>query len=140
LRGVPAKPIECGALVAVLGAGNAVVLVDLDNLAAHSASNIAQLALLIGRCLVQSRNAKVENDAFHRTPLLNTRQYALQMATQKPAILLVFIGSIFDGFFGTGRMGPDRNPTRRDEFAAGHLVSKRQSAPEPEMARMTLAV
>jgi hypothetical protein len=46
----------------------------LDNLAAHSASNLAQLALLIGRGLVQRRNPKIENSAFHGIPLVNTLQ------------------------------------------------------------------
>jgi hypothetical protein len=73
LRGVSAKPVELRALIAALGAGNAVVLVDLDNFAAHSASNLAQFALLIGRGLVQCRNPKIENRPFHGIPLVNMR-------------------------------------------------------------------
>jgi hypothetical protein len=31
----------------------------------------------------------------------NNSFYAREITTQKPAILLVFVGSIFEGFFGT---------------------------------------
>src|SRR5262249_10751471 len=41
------------------------VFVDFDNLAAYAASDLAQLALLVGRGLVEGADAKVENGAFH---------------------------------------------------------------------------
>jgi hypothetical protein len=47
-----AKGIEGGAFVPAFGAADTVVLVDFDNLAAHPGSNVAKLALLIGRRLV----------------------------------------------------------------------------------------
>jgi hypothetical protein len=62
--------------IATLGAANAVVLVDPDNLAAHTRGDLAQLALLVGRRLVDSGNAKVENRAAHSLALPNLRNRA----------------------------------------------------------------
>jgi hypothetical protein len=42
--------------------------------------------------------------------LKNSTFYARKITTRKPAILFVFVGPIPMGFFGTGRMGPDRSP------------------------------
>ena len=65
LIGIPHKSIERWALIPTLGAANAVVLVDVDNLTAHPLSNLAQFALLIGRGLVERLNPEIENRAFH---------------------------------------------------------------------------
>src|SRR5262249_30342565 len=64
--GIPAERIEAGALVTSSGATDAVILVDLDDLTAHAAGDLAQLALLIGGGLVEGADAKVENSALHR--------------------------------------------------------------------------
>src|SRR4029077_8797948 len=66
LGGIPAQCIEAGTLVAPSGAANTVILVDLDNLTAHAAGDLAQLALLVGRRLIEGADAKVENGALHR--------------------------------------------------------------------------
>ena len=50
---------------AALSATDAVILVDLDDLAAHAAGDFAQLPLLVGGGLVEGRDTKVENGAFH---------------------------------------------------------------------------
>jgi hypothetical protein len=42
-----------------------VVAVNLDDLAAHAASDLAQLAFLIGRGLINGADAKIENSAAH---------------------------------------------------------------------------
>jgi len=42
-----------------------VILVDLDDLAAHAPGNVAQLALLAGGGLVDGGNAEIENGASH---------------------------------------------------------------------------
>src|SRR5262249_3438915 len=47
------------------GAADAVVPVDLDNLAAHATSDLAQLALLVGRGLFDGADAKVDNRLAH---------------------------------------------------------------------------
>jgi hypothetical protein len=52
-----------------LGGTNAVILVDLDDLAAGSAGDLPELALLIGGRLIDGRDPKVENSAFHDFPL-----------------------------------------------------------------------
>jgi hypothetical protein len=52
LGGIPARPIECGALVPAFGAANAVVLVDMDDIATHAARKVTELALLVGGGLV----------------------------------------------------------------------------------------
>ena len=62
---VAAQRIEARALIAALGAADAVVLVDLDDIAAHAAGDLAQLALLIGRGLIDGGDAKVKNSTFH---------------------------------------------------------------------------
>src|ERR1700732_3137339 len=41
------------------------ILVDMDDIAAHAAGDLAELALLVGRGLVQGRDTEVENSAFH---------------------------------------------------------------------------
>ena len=41
------------ALVAALGAADAAILVDMDDIAAHAAGNVAELALLVGRRLLK---------------------------------------------------------------------------------------
>src|SRR4029077_1973325 len=64
-RGGAAQRVEGRALVAVLGTADAVILVDFDNLAAHAAGDLAQLALLVGRGLIEGRDAKVENSTLH---------------------------------------------------------------------------
>ena len=51
LGSVPTQPVECGALVPAFGAADAVVLVDMDDIATHAARNVTELALLVGRGL-----------------------------------------------------------------------------------------
>jgi hypothetical protein len=53
LGSVTAERIERGPFVSLLGAADAMVLVDLHDLAAHAAGDLAQLAFLVGRCLVK---------------------------------------------------------------------------------------
>ena len=50
------------------GAADAVILVDLDDLAAHAAGDLAQLALLVGRRLIDGAHAEIENSSLHRNP------------------------------------------------------------------------
>jgi hypothetical protein len=68
LRGVTNQPVERWALFPALGAANAVIFVDMDNLAAHPLGNPAQFALLIGGRLVERRNPEIEDGAFHGIP------------------------------------------------------------------------
>jgi hypothetical protein len=63
--GIAAQRIERGPSIPALGAADPVVLVDLDHLAAHAGGDLAQLALLIGRGLVDGGNAQVENSTAH---------------------------------------------------------------------------
>jgi hypothetical protein len=65
LRGAAAKRVESGTLIASLGPTDSVVLVDLDDLAAHTAGDLAQLTLLVGGGLVEGRDTKVKNGALH---------------------------------------------------------------------------
>jgi hypothetical protein len=48
----------------VLHAADAVILVDVGDLAPHALGNLAQLALLVGRGLVDGADAQVENRRF----------------------------------------------------------------------------
>ena len=48
-RGITAQFVERWPLVAALGATDAVVPVDLDDLTAHAAGDLAQFTLLVGR-------------------------------------------------------------------------------------------
>ena len=50
---------------AALSATDAVILVDLDDLAAHATSDLAQLALLVGRGLFDGADAEVDNRFAH---------------------------------------------------------------------------
>ena len=51
LGSISTQPIECRALVPAFGAADAVVLVDMDDIATHAARNVTELALLVGRGL-----------------------------------------------------------------------------------------
>src|SRR5262249_49024786 len=61
----PTQRIEGRAAVPALGAADAVILVDLDDLTAHAARDLAQLALLIGRGLFDGADTKVDNRSAH---------------------------------------------------------------------------
>jgi hypothetical protein len=41
-------------------------LVDVHDVAAHAAGHVTELALLIGRGLIQGRDTEIENGAFRR--------------------------------------------------------------------------
>jgi hypothetical protein len=49
-----------------------VILVDLDDLASHPAGDLAQLALLVRRRLIDGAHAEIENSSFHRKPSQST--------------------------------------------------------------------
>jgi hypothetical protein len=51
--------------IAALGAGNTVILVDVDYLVTHPLGHGPQLALLVGRGLLDRGDAKVKNGALH---------------------------------------------------------------------------
>ena len=59
LSGIPAKPIELGALISALSATDAVIPVDAGDLTAHAAGHLSQLPLLVGRGLVSGGNPQV---------------------------------------------------------------------------------
>jgi hypothetical protein len=56
-RGIAAQPIERWPGVAALGAADAVILVNLDDLAAYALDDLPQLTLLIGRRLVEGTHS-----------------------------------------------------------------------------------
>src|SRR6516225_2380959 len=56
---------NAGRLSRPFGAADAVVPVDLDDLAAHATSDLAQLALLVGRGLFDGADAEVDNRLAH---------------------------------------------------------------------------
>jgi hypothetical protein len=66
LGSVSAQRIEAEALVLALGAADAVILVDLDDIAAHPAGNLAQLTFLVGRGLIDGGDAEIENSALYQ--------------------------------------------------------------------------
>src|SRR5262249_35397329 len=47
------------------GAAYAVVPIDLDDLTAHSARNLVQLPLLIGRGLIEGGDSEIDNGSAH---------------------------------------------------------------------------
>src|SRR5258707_14485199 len=58
--------LSSSALVPALGTADAVILVDLDDIAAHPSGDLAQLSLLIDRGLIDSGNSQIQNVPFHR--------------------------------------------------------------------------
>ena len=62
---IATERIERRAPVPAPGAADAVILVDLDDLTAHAARDLAQLALLIGRGLFDGADTKVDNRSAH---------------------------------------------------------------------------
>src|ERR1700730_8870215 len=65
LCGISAERVEGRALIPALGAADAMVLIDFDDLAAHPVGNLAQLPLLIRRRLVDRRDPEIQNRSFH---------------------------------------------------------------------------
>jgi hypothetical protein len=63
---ITAESIKLRTLLPALGTADTVILVDFDNLPSHAAGDFAQLALLVGRGLLDCGNPQVENSAFHR--------------------------------------------------------------------------
>ena len=64
---------------------------------------------------------------YHDIVPKNNSFYARQITTQKPAILLVFVGSIFEGFFGTA----NRDLNERSgsyEVRSGHDTETAQTS------------
>src|SRR5262249_18361554 len=73
---IAAKGVECRAPVPDLSAADAMVLVDLDDLAAHASGNIAQFPLLIGRGLLDCGHPEIENRTSHwKAPVDAWRDY-----------------------------------------------------------------
>src|SRR5262249_20839804 len=64
----PTQRIEGRALVAALGAADAVVLVDLDDLTAHAAGDLAQFTVLVCSGLIERGNPQIKNGSAHVTP------------------------------------------------------------------------
>jgi hypothetical protein len=60
-----AQPIELRALVTAFGSADSVILVGVDDFASHPARDGAQLALLVGRCLILSADAKINGCFAH---------------------------------------------------------------------------
>jgi hypothetical protein len=65
--GVTVERIKARPLVPVLGAAGPVILVDLNDFAAHAAGDFPQHSFLIGRGLLRRGDAKVGNGPFHRS-------------------------------------------------------------------------
>src|SRR5215813_10592362 len=69
LGGVVQQCIKLRAPVSALGARDAVVAVDLDDLEPAAAGDLAELAFLIGRGLVEGAHSQVNGSALHRPAL-----------------------------------------------------------------------
>src|SRR5262245_53499189 len=63
-----AHSIEGRSLFMAFRTANAAIFVDLDDFAAHAASNRAQLALLIGRGLLGGRGTQIKNSTLQGRP------------------------------------------------------------------------
>jgi hypothetical protein len=62
--------VECGPLIPPFAAADPVILINLVDLPAGTIGDLPQLALLIGRGLVDCGNPEVESRAFHgKSPL-----------------------------------------------------------------------
>src|SRR3954465_12759897 len=68
-RGSAAQRVKGRTLIAALRAADTVIFVDLDDIAAHAAGDLAQLAFLVGRGLILCADAKGENCTFHAQAL-----------------------------------------------------------------------
>jgi hypothetical protein len=69
------KRIKLWALVLALGTRDAVILIDPHDLPTGSLGNVPQLALLVGRGLVESGNSEVEDSALHDFPHSTEKGY-----------------------------------------------------------------
>src|SRR5262245_32919163 len=68
-RGITAQLVERRPLVASPGAADAMILVDPDDLAAHPTRDLAQLAFLIGRSLIDRTDPELDNRSAHSSIL-----------------------------------------------------------------------
>jgi hypothetical protein len=82
--------IEPRSLVPALGATNAGVLVDLDELPAGSLSNGLQLATLIVGRLFVSGDSEIDGYALHGDPLPKRRHYDIALYCNQ--LISVYIG------------------------------------------------
>jgi hypothetical protein len=64
-RRIATHCVQGQALVAALGAADTVIFVDPNDLTPIASRNVAQLALLVGRGLVDCRDAEIENCSSH---------------------------------------------------------------------------
>ena len=69
-----AERVELRPLVLALGARDAVVLVEVNDLPTGPLGKLAELTLLIGRGLVKGRNPEIEDSSLHDVPLFDLRE------------------------------------------------------------------
>jgi hypothetical protein len=107
--------VESGPLIPPFAAADPVILINLVDLPASTLGDLPQLALLIGRGLVDCGNPEVESGAFHRKSLLSAdtvpdlvrKIYSFctpEIGVHKPLILLIVACGILRGFFHTNRL------------------------------------
>jgi hypothetical protein len=77
-----------------------VILVNLDYLTAHAAGDLAQLALLIGRGLIEGGDSEIDNRPAHS--LASSFAIAHEIRFPKWRVLLTFLQHNFEGFIRTG--------------------------------------
>src|SRR4029077_1003045 len=108
--------VESGRRIPRLRAADPVILINLVDLPAGTLGDLPQLALLIGRGLVDCGNPEVESGAFHgKSPHLSAdtvsdlvrKIYSFctpEIGIHKPLILLIVACGILRGFFHTNRL------------------------------------
>src|SRR5205814_1300781 len=84
-RGITAQLVERRPFVASPGAADAMILVDPDDLAAHPTRDLAQLAFLIGRGLIDRTDAEIDNRSAHSSTLpVWRRKNAMRRTDNQP--------------------------------------------------------
>src|SRR5207302_8257605 len=91
-RRITAQLVECRPLVAFPGSADAMILVDPDDLAAHPTRDLAQLAFLIGRSLIDRTDAEIENRSEHSLtlPRGGQRKDAMRRTDRKSRVCMGF--------------------------------------------------
>src|SRR5262249_53145645 len=110
-RAITAQLVERRPLFASPGAADAVILVDPDDLAPHPAHDLAQLAFLIGRGLIDCTDAEIDHRSAHGFSSLQAagaeyRKICAGNWASKIARFLRFSARAFRGVFSSTSCHP----------------------------------
>jgi hypothetical protein len=111
---IPTQAVEGGALVATLGAADAVVRINLDDLVAQARSHRPKFLLLIVGGLVERGRAQVKSGSHQALFGLETTSFQVHLCRDcKPLICIIVRRKILSGFLRRPPTPPNVSPQSR---------------------------